>query len=79
MSKNLKSITIISQNYLLPSSALVPTQLSWAELALILFPPARPPTRPPTRTSSEIAGNQQNLLSNICRSTLVELKTSLEN
>ena len=28
-----------------------------------------------TRASSEIAGNEQNLLINICRSTLVELKT----
>jgi hypothetical protein len=31
---------------ILPSSAQDPAQLSWAELALILFPPARPPTRP---------------------------------
>ena len=62
----------------MPSSAQVPAQLSWAELALILFPPARPPARRPVRTSSEIAANEQNLLSNICRSTLVELKTGLE-
>ena len=52
------------------------SQLSWAELALILFPPA--PGRPPVRTSSEIAGNERNLLSSICRSTLVELKFGFE-
>ena len=62
------------------SSAPAPAQLSWAELALILFPPApaRPPGRPPGRTSSEIIGNQQNLLSNNCRSTPVEHETILK-
>ena len=61
------------------SSAQAPAQLSWAELALILFPPApaRPPGRPPVRTSSEINGNQLNLISNNCRSTPVEHETIL--
>jgi hypothetical protein len=59
-------------------------QLSWAELALLLISPA---ARPPHilrrhlhiscattfRTSSEIAGNQLNLLCNICRSTPEQL------
>ena len=63
---------------LLPSSAQAPAQLSWAELVLILFPPApaRPPGWPPGRTSSEIIGNQQNLLSNNCSSTPVEHETA---
>jgi hypothetical protein len=36
---------------LLPSSAQAPAKFSWAELALILFPPApgRPPGRPAAR------------------------------
>jgi hypothetical protein len=63
---------------------------SWAELALFLISPTTYPALPPphilrnhhhiscaatTRASSEIAGNDQNLLTNICRSTLVKLKT----
>ena len=55
-----------------------------AELALFSINPAThhqppTPTHPPTRNISEIAGNEQNLLSNIGRSTLVELKTLLKN
>jgi hypothetical protein len=56
---------------MLPSSAQAPAQLSWAELVVLLLYPA--PARP--QYSSEKAGNKQNLLSNICRSTLGELKT----
>ena len=52
------------------------TQLSWAESTLMLINPA---TRPPVRTISEKAGNEQNLLFNICRSTLAELKTIFGN
>ena len=51
------------------------SQLSWAELALLLISPA---AHPPGRTSSELAGNQLNLLCNICRSTQVHLKTSFQ-
>ena len=67
-------ILYILRAFILPSSAQAPAQLSWAELALILFPPApaRPHGRPPVRTSSEIMGNQLNLISNNCRSTPVE-------
>ena len=55
-------------------------QLSWAELALFLIPPAaRPAGHPPGRSSSELAGNQHNLLCNIGRSTQVELKTICQN
>jgi hypothetical protein len=43
---------------------------SWAELALFLIS-----CTATTRASSEIAENDQNLLTNICRSTLVKLKT----
>ena len=47
---------------------LSPSQsLRWAELALILISP--------TRESSDLAGNQQNMLCNICRSSTVEPKT----
>ena len=60
-------------------AAQVLAQLSWAEWALILFPPARPPARQSARTSSEIAGNEQNWLFNIGRSTLVEYKSVLNN
>jgi hypothetical protein len=55
--------------YVLPSSAQAPVQLYWAELVLILKYPAS------ARTSSEIAGNQQNMLCNICRTSPVESKT----
>jgi hypothetical protein len=63
---------------------------SWAELALFLISPTTYPAPPPlhilrhhhhiscattTRASSEIDGNDQHLLTNICRSTLVKLKT----
>ena len=45
---------------------------SWAELVLFsIYTPTHPP---PARNSSEIAGNQVNLLCNICRSTPVEPK-----
>ena len=64
------------------------SQLSWAELALLLISPA---ARPPhilrrhlhiscattIQTSSEIAGNQLNLLCKICRSTPEHLKIIL--
>ena len=53
---------------ILPNSA----QLE-AELAFILFPPIHPPTTTHW-TSKEIPGNEQNLLSNIGRSTLIESK-----
>ena len=70
--------------YILPSS--VPTgNFNWnlTELALISIPPAthpatRPPTRPPARNSSEIAGNELNLLTNICRATQGDPKTALK-
>ena len=45
-------------------------QLQLAELALFSICP--------TRNNMEIAGNEQNLLSNICRYTLVELTTILK-
>ena len=54
---------------LLPSSA--QTQLSCAELALVLINPAGHLPGP------EIAGNEQRMLSNICRPTPVKLKTTL--
>ena len=40
---------IPNHNLFLPSSAQAPAKFSWAELALILFPPApaRQPARPP--------------------------------
>ena len=53
---------------ILPSSAQDPAP---AGLSLA-FP------HPPTRTSSEIAGNEQNLLFNIGRLTLVEYKSILK-
>jgi hypothetical protein len=61
---------------------------SWAEIALFLIYPTTFTAPPPphilrnhhhiscattTRASSEIDGNDQNLLTNICRSTLVKL------
>jgi hypothetical protein len=46
----------------------------WAEFSFIFS--FSPPT--PTQTSSEIAGNEQNLLFNIGRSTLVEYKLILK-
>jgi hypothetical protein len=63
---------------------------SWAELALLLISlTTNPALKPPhilrnhhhiscattTQASSEIAGNDQNFLTNICWSTLVKLKT----
>ena len=58
-------------------------QLSWAELALVLIPPAARPSaplasRPAVRNSSEIAGIEQNLLFKSCMPTLLDLKTSKE-
>ena len=48
---------------------------SWlAEFSLILIYSYHPAGRPAVRNSSEIDGNQQNLLSNSCRSTLVKQK-----
>ena len=44
---------------------------SWAELVVILISPTHHPT---TRESSEIAGNQPNMLCNICRTSPVEPK-----
>ena len=63
----LQTLSQLFFELILPSSSQAPAQLSWAELALILFPPApaRPPAHPAghpaVRTSSEIAGNEQNL------------------
>ena len=55
----------------MPSSA--PTGYpSRAELALFSIPPATP------GNSSEIAGNELNLLINICRDTQVDPKTALK-
>jgi hypothetical protein len=48
-----------------------PAPAGWLSLALFSFTPT---TRPAGRNSSEIDGNQQNLLSNSCRSTLVKQK-----
>ena len=67
---------------LLPSSAQAPAQLIWAELVVFLLYPAPAHlagARPPTQNSSEIDGNKQNSISNICRSTLGELNTILED
>ena len=51
---------------------------SWAEFSFILsFSPPTPTPHP--RASSEIAENEQNLLFNICRSTLEEYKSILKN
>ena len=59
---------------LLPSSAQDPA-LAGLSLALFsAFP--HPPT--PTRASSEIAGNEKNLLFNNGRSTLIEYKSILK-
>ena len=60
---------------LLPSSAQDPATAGLS-LALCSAFPHTPPT--PIRTSSEIAGNEQNLLFNIGRSTLVEYKSILK-
>ena len=51
--------------------ALPRSQLSQAELALLSIDQA---IRPASTNSTEIAGNEQNLLSNTCRPALVELK-----
>ena len=51
-------------------------QFNWAELALVSINPAA--RLPSARTSREIAGIQHNLLSNICRSTSLHLKTILK-
>ena len=51
---------------------------SWAEFSFIFSFSPPTPTHPPTRASSEIAGNEQNLLFNIGRSTLVEYKSILK-
>ena len=61
----------------LPSSAQT-GKPNRAELALILIPPTRPPTWPPTRKSSELAGIQQNLLTNIDRHSQADLKTAFK-
>ena len=44
-------------------------RLSWAELASILIPKVAvcPDNHPAARTSSDKVGNEQNLLTNICR------------
>jgi hypothetical protein len=52
-------------------------QLSWAELALFSSYTS-PPARPASQNSSEIAGNQPNMLFNICRSTTVEVVAALK-
>ena len=50
-------------------------QLSWVELALVLIKLAACPA---ARTSSEIAGNMQNLLFDIFRPATEELNTLLQ-
>ena len=59
-------------NLVLPSSAQDPAPAGLSLALFSAFP--HPPPPPPTRASSEIAGNEQNLLFNIGRSTLVEYK-----
>jgi hypothetical protein len=56
--KNVEVENLLKCHYLLPSSAQDLAQLSWAELALILF-------LQPARNSSEIAANEQNLSANV--------------
>ena len=57
-----KALTVgfLSLAQLLPSSAQAPAQLSWAELALISFPPA--PTRPAGRPPGRLAAHPSRLV-----------------
>ena len=57
----------------LPSSTQVPAKLGRVSLTVDFS--SSPPARPSGRTSSEKAGNQLNMLCNICRSSQVHLKT----